>query len=125
MKFNDKISYIISISIGFIKFLNSIRLVIIIFDYLCCYFLVFLCIMLILEFMFFSIVIYKYFLFILEIGFFLLNDLLVDMNVEFVVWSLVMLLLFINMVIFLEIFVLVFWNMYEMKRNFFSCYENF
>lgn len=75
--------------------------------------------------MFFSIVIYKYFLFILEIVFFLLNDLLVDMNVEFVVWSLVMLLLFINMVIFLEIFVLVFWNMYEMKRNFFSCYENF
>lgn len=75
--------------------------------------------------MFFSIVIYKYFLFILEIGFFLLNDLLVDMNVEFVVWSLVMLLLFINMVIFLEIFVLVLWNMYEMKRNFFSCYENF
>lgn len=65
--------------------------------------------------MFFSIVIYKYFLFILEIGFFLLNDLLVDMNVEFVVWSLVMLLLFINMVIFLEIFVLVLWNMYEMK----------
>lgn len=75
--------------------------------------------------MFFSIVIYKYFLFILEIVFFLLNDLLVDMNVEFVVWSLVMLLLFINMVIFLEIFVLVLWNMYEMKRNFFSCYENF
>lgn len=71
--------------------------------------------MLILEFMFFSIVIYKYFLFILEIVFFLLNDLLVDMNVEFVVWSLVMLLLFINMVIFLEIFVLVLWNMYEMK----------
>lgn len=65
--------------------------------------------------MFFSIVIYKYFLFILEIVFFLLNDLLVDMNVEFVVWSLVMLLLFINMVIFLEIFVLVLWNMYEMK----------
>lgn len=125
MKFNDKISYIICISIGFIKFLNSIRLVIIIFDYLCCYFLVFLCIMLILEFMFFSIVIYKYFLFILEIVFFLLNDLLVDMNVEFVVWSLVMLLLFINMVIFLEIFVLVLWNMYEMERNFFSCYENF
>lgn len=81
--------------------------------------------MLILEFMFFSIVIYKYFLFILEIVFFLLNDLLVDMNVEFVVWSLVMLLLFINMVIFLEIFVLVLWNMYEMERNFFSCYENF
>lgn len=115
MKFDDKISCIICISIEFIKFLNSIRLVIIIFDYLCCYFLVFLCIMLILEFMFFSIVIYKYFLFILEIVFFLLNDLLVDMNVEFVVWSLVMLLLFINMVIFLEIFVLVLWNMYEMK----------
>lgn len=56
--------------------------------------------------------------------FFLLNDLLADTNAEFVARSSVTLLLSINMVISLEISVLVFRNMYEMKRNPSSCYEN-
>lgn len=56
--------------------------------------------------------------------FFLLNDLLADTNAEFVARSSVTLLLSINMVISLEISVLVLRNMYEMKRNPSSCYEN-
>lgn len=56
--------------------------------------------------------------------FFLLNDLLADTNGEFVARSSVTLLLSINMVISLEISVLVFRNMYEMKRNPSSRYEN-
>lgn len=56
--------------------------------------------------------------------FFLLNDLLADTNGEFVARSSVTLLLSINMVISLEISVLVLRNMYEMKKNPSSCYEN-
>lgn len=56
--------------------------------------------------------------------FFLLNDLLADTNAEFVARSSVTLLLSINMVISLELSVLVLRNMYEMKRNPSSCYEN-
>lgn len=56
--------------------------------------------------------------------FFLLNDLLADTNGEFVARSSVTLLLSINMVISLEISLLVLRNMYEMKRNPSSCYEN-
>lgn len=124
LKLDDKISCITRTSIGFIKLLNSIRSAITILDHPCRYLLVSPCMTLISKFTFFSIAIYKYFLSILETGFFLLNDLLADTNAEFVARSSVTLLLSINMVISLEISVLVLRNMYEMKRNPSSCYEN-